>query len=59
VALDNQLITVPQIDFKQCPEGIDATNGADVVANLTPQTATTLAVILRFGPLPVTIQPIP
>jgi SecD/SecF fusion protein len=59
VALDNQLITVPQIDFRQYPDGIDATNGADIVGNLTPQTAKTLSVILRFGPLPVTINPIP
>jgi SecD/SecF fusion protein len=37
VALDNQLITVPQIDFKQYPDRIDGTNGADIVGNLTPQ----------------------
>ena len=55
VALDNQLITVPQIDFKQYPDGISGTNGADVVGNLAPQTAKTLATILRFGPLPVAI----
>jgi preprotein translocase subunit SecD len=59
VALDNQLITVQQIDFKQYPDGIDGTNGADIVGNLTPQTAKTLAIILRFGPLPVTAKPIP
>ena len=59
MALDNQLITVPQIDFKQYPDGIDGTNGADILGSLTPQTAKTLATLLRFGPLPVTVKPIP
>ena len=53
--ITSQLITVPQIDFKQYPDGITATAGADVLGNLTPETAKTLAIILRFGPLPITL----
>ena len=34
VALDNQLITVPFIDFKQYPDGINGDNGADISGEL-------------------------
>ena len=59
VALDNQILTVPSIDFKQYPDGIDGAHGADVVGDLTAQTAKTLAIILRYGPLPVTVKATP
>jgi len=53
IAVDNQLITVPYIDFKQFPDGIDATNGADMSGNFTTQSAKDLAAVLRYGGLPV------
>jgi SecD/SecF fusion protein len=52
VALDNQLITVPFIDFKQYPDGINGDRGADIAGNLTTRSARDLAILLRFGPLP-------
>ncbi len=53
VALDNQLLTVPSIDYAVYPDGITGGNGADITAGLTAQSARKLASVLREGPLPV------
>ena len=53
VALDNQLITVPQIDYRQYPDGIVGGGGADVTGSFTPQSARDLATELRLGALPL------
>ena len=53
VALDNRLITVPFIDFKQYPDGITGDHGADIAGSFTIASARDLATILRYGPLPV------
>jgi hypothetical protein len=53
IAVDNRLITVPYIDFKPYPDGINATDGADIAGSLTTQSAEDLAAVLRYGPLPV------
>ena len=53
VALDNQLITVPQIDFKQYPQGIDGSQGANITGGFTEQSASDLATQLRDGALPI------
>lgn len=55
IALDQHLLTVPQIDFKQYPNGITGGNGADITGGLTTPSAQTLATLLRFGPLPVSL----
>jgi SecD/SecF fusion protein len=52
IALDERLLTVPFIDFKQYPDGINAGKGADIAGSLTPTSAKDLAILLRFGPLP-------
>ncbi len=52
IALDGQLLTVPFIDFKQYPDGINGDHGADIAGNLTSRSARDLAILLRFGPLP-------
>jgi hypothetical protein len=53
IAVDNKLITVPYIDFKQYPAGINGDQGADIAGGLTTQSAKELAILLRYGPLPV------
>jgi len=53
VALDDRLITVPYIDFKQYPDGINGDQGADIAGSFTVASARDLATILRYGPLPV------
>jgi hypothetical protein len=53
IVLDNRLISVPFIDYKIYPDGINGELGADISGNFTTQSARDLAVILRYGPLPV------
>jgi preprotein translocase subunit SecD len=56
IAIDGRLISVPYIDFKQYPDGIAPTNGADIAGGFTLQSARDLATILRYGPLPVELH---
>ncbi len=56
VSLDNQLITVPYIDYKQYPDGIDGTNGADISGAFTIGSAQDLATQLRLGALPINLK---
>ncbi|HYZ81075.1 MAG TPA: hypothetical protein VE571_07390 [Solirubrobacteraceae bacterium] len=56
VALDNQLVTVPSIDFRQYPDGVPGANGADITGGLTPATARDMATQLRYGALPLALR---
>ncbi len=56
VALDQQLITVPSIDFKQYPDGINGDNGAQITGGFTTATASDLATQLRLGALPINLK---
>ncbi len=56
VALDNKLITVPQIDYHQYPDGIIGGNGAEITGGFTNQTAQDLATQLRLGALPINLK---
>jgi SecD/SecF fusion protein len=56
VALDNQLITVPLIDYKQYPRGISADRGGDISGGFTLSSAQDLANEMRFGPLLVNLK---
>ena len=56
VALDNQLITVPFIDYKQYPDGINGDNGADISGSFTISSAQDLANELRLGALPINLK---
>jgi SecD/SecF fusion protein len=56
VVLDNQLLTVPSISFRQYPDGIIAAGGADIVGGLSAPAARDLATQLRYGPLPVALR---
>jgi SecD/SecF fusion protein len=58
VALDNKLVTVPQIDFKTYPDGIQGGGGADITGGFTIQSAQDLATQLRLGALPINLKPI-
>ncbi len=53
IALDNQLLTVPSIDFRAYPNGIAANGGADISGVLNSHAARILSILLRYGPLPV------
>jgi SecD/SecF fusion protein len=56
VALDTQLVTVPQIDFKQYPVGITGGNVADITGGFTASSAQDLAQVLRLGALPIKLK---
>jgi SecD/SecF fusion protein len=53
VVLDQQLITVPSIDFKVYPDGVTGGGGADITGGFSHQSASDLATELRLGALPV------
>jgi SecD/SecF fusion protein len=55
VALDTQLVTVPQIDYKQYPNGIIG-GGADITGGFTTSSAQQLAQVLRLGALPIRLK---
>ena len=52
-ALDTQLITVPSIDYKTYPDGIQGNNGAEITGGFTIGSAQDLASQLRLGALPI------
>jgi hypothetical protein len=58
VALDDELITVPSIDFRVYPDGIIGGGAADITAGFANQSASDLATELRLGPLPVNLVPV-
>ena len=59
MAVDNQLLTVPQIDFRQYPDGIIRGGGADITGAFTRQSARDLATELRYGALPLSVRVVP
>ncbi|MGA2928224.1 MAG: hypothetical protein ABSG43_19945 [Solirubrobacteraceae bacterium] len=56
VALDNKLITVPSIGFKQYPDGIPAARGGAIDAGLTKASARSLATEMRLSALPISLR---
>ena len=56
IVLDNQLISVPSIDYTQYPTGIDATNGSEISGGFTLDSAQNLANELQSGALPIRLS---
>ena len=56
VTLDGTLLTVPSIDFRAYPAGIPGAGGADITGGFSRQTAQDLAILLRYGPLPLQLE---
>lgn len=54
VVLDNRLIEVPFVDYKVYPDGVSGENGADL-SGVSAQSAKDIAILLRHGPLPITL----
>ncbi|MEO8967095.1 MAG: hypothetical protein ABI355_05835 [Solirubrobacteraceae bacterium] len=53
VAYGGRLLTVPQIDFRTYPDGVQGNGGADITGGFTVSSARALAAELRLGPPPV------
>ena len=56
VVLENQLITVPSIDYTKYPEGIDASSGSEISGGFTISSAQELASELQSGALPINLE---
>jgi len=56
IAVDSQLMTIPQIDFRQYPNGVSGSGGADITSGLTTASARALATELRLGALPLRLS---
>jgi SecD/SecF fusion protein len=56
--LGNQIITVPYIDWKKNPQGIDPSQGSEISGSFTVSSADELASYLRLGALPVDLKQI-
>ena len=53
IVLDDRLISVPYIDPRQNPHGIDGANGSQISGGYTTRSARDLANLLKLGPLPL------
>jgi SecD/SecF fusion protein len=56
IVLDDQLISVPFIDFQQNPDGIDGRSGSEISGGFTINTAQDLANLLKTGALPLKLE---
>lgn len=56
IVLDNEIISVPYIDFQQNPDGIDASTGSEISGGFTIQSAQNLANLLKTGALPIRLE---
>ena len=52
IVIDDALLSVPYIDFRQNPDGIDGRTGSQIQGGLTIASAREVAVLLKGEPLP-------
>ena len=58
IVVDDRIVSVPYIDFRQAPDGIDGATGVQISGGLTPETARQLAALLSAGPLAAPLEPV-
>src|SRR3954449_665363 len=56
IVLDNKLISVPFIDPRENPDGIDGSNGSEIRGGFTIKSAQRLANLLKTGALPIKLE---
>ena len=56
IVLDDQLVSIPFIDFRRNADGIDARNGSQIEGGFTIKTAQELANVLKTGALPLKLE---
>ncbi len=56
IVLDNELVSVPYINFAENPDGIDGQSGAQISGSFTTQSAQDLAKFLKIGALPIRLE---
>ncbi len=57
IAIDDRIVSVPYIDYRQAPDGLSGANGLQIAGGLTEQTANQIAAVLDSGPLPADVRP--
>jgi hypothetical protein len=57
IVIDDRIVTVPFIDYRQTPDGISGAKGIQIAGGLSEQTARTTAAVLSSGPLPADVKP--
>ncbi|MGI8623785.1 MAG: protein translocase subunit SecD [Solirubrobacteraceae bacterium] len=56
IVLDNELVSVPTINFVENPDGIDGQTGAQISGSFSTQSAQDLAKFLEIGALPIRLE---
>ncbi len=56
IVLDDQLVSVPYIDFSRNPDGIDGGAGSEISGGFTTKSAQALANQLKYGALPLKLE---
>lgn len=56
IALDNQLVAVLAVDFQTYPHGTPVDTPVEISGGYRIRSAEDLAILLRFGPLPVSLR---
>src|SRR5215210_4552293 len=56
IALDNELVSIPFINYRENPDGIDGSTGAQISGGFTITTAQDLAKVLKTGALPLKLD---
>ncbi|MEA2123301.1 MAG: SecD/SecF fusion protein [Solirubrobacteraceae bacterium] len=56
IVLDNELVSVPYINYQENPDGIDGSSGAEISGSFTVETAQDLANFLKIGALPIRLE---
>ncbi len=56
IVLDDELISIPYIDFRQNADGIDGRTGSQISGGFTIQSAQDLAKLLKTGALPLKLD---
>jgi SecD/SecF fusion protein len=52
MVVDGRIVSVPFINWRENPDGIDGDRGIQIAGGLTRESASTLAAVLGTGPLP-------
>ena len=56
IALDNELVSIPYINYREYPDGIDGSTGAQISGGFTITSAQDLAKVLKTGALPLRLE---
>jgi SecD/SecF fusion protein len=56
IVLDNELVSAPYINYRENPDGIDGSTGAQISGSFTIDSAQDLAKILEIGALPIRLE---